>query len=118
MRERIVSEKKNIKISDSGKYFSYVVINDGSCYKKDSLKSIRKDDYMKYLKIAKKFNMKIDISYYLKQTVGMYICLINEDDKYQLFSSDKIMQIKDLDKREKEIDDYFQRKAKTGLKNI
>src|SRR6266540_177939 len=109
MRERIVSEKKNIKISDSGKYFSYVVINDG-------LKSIRKDDYMKYLKIAKKFNMKIDISYYLKQTVGMYICLINEDDKYQLFSSDKIMQIKDLDKRKKEIDNYFQKKVKNWLK--
>ena len=41
---------------------------------------------------------------------------INEDDRYQPPPKDKIMQIKDSDKKEKEIDDYSQRKAKTGLK--
>jgi hypothetical protein len=41
---------------------------------------------------------------------------INENDSYQPPLSDKIMQIKDSDKREKEIDDYFRRKAKNWLK--
>jgi hypothetical protein len=60
--------------------------------------------------------MEIDISYYLEQTVGMCARFINEDDSFQLPPSDKIMQIKDSDKREKEIDDYSQRKAKNWLK--
>ena len=41
---------------------------------------------------------------------------INEDNSFQLLPSDKIMQIKDSDKREKEINDYSQRKAKNWLK--
>ena len=66
MRERIVSEKKNIKISDSGEHFSYVVVNDNSRYKEDGMKLTRKGDYMEFANIAKEFNMKIDISYYLE----------------------------------------------------
>ena len=66
--------------------------------------------------ITKEQNMKIDINYYLGTTVGMCARFINEDDRYQPPPSDKIMLIKDSDKREKEIDDYSQRKAKTGLK--
>ena len=46
MRERIASGKKNIKISDSGEHFSYVVVNDGARYKEDGTKSTRKGDYM------------------------------------------------------------------------
>ena len=62
---------------------------------------------MKFTNIAKEFNMEIDISYYLEQTVGMCAHYINKDNSYQLPLLDKIMQIKDLNKREKEIDDYF-----------
>ena len=91
-------------------------MNDGPHYKEDSSKLTRKDDYMEYPKIAKESNMEIDIGHYLEQTIGMCIRFINEDDRYQSPQSDKIMQIKDLDKREKEIDDYSQRKAKNWLK--
>ena len=116
MRERIASGEKNINIPDSGEHFSYVVMNDGPHYKEDGMKSTRKGDYMEFANIAKEFNMEIDISYYLEQTVGMCIRFINEDDSFQPPLSDKIMQIKDSDKREKEIDNYSQRKAKNWLK--
>ena len=71
---------------------------------------------MEFANIAKEFNMEIDVSYYLEQTVGMCAHFINEDDMFQPPSSDKIMQIKDTDKREKQIDDYSQRMAKNWLK--
>jgi len=116
MRERIASGEKNIKIPDSGEHFSYVVVNNDPRYKEDGTKSTRKGDYMEFANIAKEFNMEIDINYYLEQTVGMCARFINEDDSFQPPPSDKIMQIKDLDKREKEIDDYSQRKAKNWLK--
>ena len=66
MRERIASRRKNIKIPDSGKHFSYVVVNDSFHYKEDGMKLTRKGDYMEFANIAKEFNMKIDISYYLE----------------------------------------------------
>ena len=116
MRKRIANGEKNIKIPDSGEHFSYVVVNDGPCYKEDGTKSTRKGDYMEFANIAKEFNMEIDISYYLKQTVGMCARFINEDDMFQPPPSDKIMEIKDTDKREKQIDDYSQRMAKNWLK--
>ena len=50
--------------------------------------------------------MEIDVSYYLEQTVGMCARFINEDDMFQPLPLDKIMQIKDTDEREKQIDDY------------
>ena len=68
-----------------------------------------------FSEIAKEFNIEIDIRYYLEQTVGMCVCFINEDDSFQSPPSDKIMQIKDSDIREKEIDEYSQKKAKNWL---
>ena len=70
---------------------------------------------MEYASIAKEQNMKIDIGHYLEQTVGMCARFINEDDSYQPDPTDKIMQIKDTDEREKQIDDYSQKKAKNYL---
>src|SRR6266498_6042085 len=112
MRERIASEKKNscealrIKIPDSGEHFSYIVVNNGPRYKEDGTKSSRKGNYMEFANIAKEQNMEIDIGHYLEQTVGMCARFINEDDSYQPDPTDKIMQIKDTDEREKQIDDY------------
>ena len=82
MKERIVSREKYIKISDSGKYFNYVIMSDGLWYKEDSMKSSRTGDYIEFADIIKKFNMKININYYLGKMVGMYAWFINEDDKY------------------------------------
>src|SRR4051812_46381227 len=115
MRKKIESGEKNIKIPDSGEQFSYIVVKDGPRYKEDGTKSTRKGDYMEYASIAKEQNMEIDIGYYLEQTVGMCARFINEDDSFQPPPSDKIMQIKDSDEREKQIDEYSQRKAKAGL---
>ena len=61
---------------------------------------------MEYAVIAKERNMEIDINYYLGTTVGMCTRFINEDDSFQPPPSDKIMQIKDSDIREKQIDEY------------
>ncbi|PKK56492.1 DNA/RNA polymerase [Rhizophagus irregularis] len=93
MRERIASGKKNIKIPDSGEHYCYVVVNDSPRYKEDGTKSTRKAIIWR-----------------------MCARFINEDDSFQPPPSDKIMQIKDSDKREKEIDDYSQKKAKNWLK--
>ena len=116
MRKRIASGEKNIKIPDSGEHFSYVVVNDSPRYKEDAIKLTRKGKYMEFANIAKEFNMEIDIRYYLEQTVEMCACFINEDDMFQPPPSDKIMQIKDSDKREKKINDHSQRMAKNWLK--
>ena len=61
---------------------------------------------MEYAVIAKERNMEIDINYYLGTTVGMCTRFINEDDSFQPSPSDKIMQVKDLDIRKKQIDKY------------
>ena len=112
IRKKIESGEKNsqealcIKIPDSGEQFSYVVVKDGPRYKEDGTKSTRKGDYMEYASIAKEQNMEIDIGHYLEQTVGMCTRFINEDDSYQPDPTDKIMQIKDTDEKEKQIDDY------------
>ncbi|CAI2194354.1 6093_t:CDS:2, partial [Funneliformis geosporum] len=97
------------------KEISYIVVNDDPRYKKDGSKSTRKGDYMEFPEIAKEFNMKIDIRHYLEQTVGMCARFINEDNMFLPPSSDKIMQIKDSDIREKQIDKYSQKKAKNWL---
>ena len=70
---------------------------------------------MEFPDIAKELNIEIDIGHYLEKTVGLYARFINDDERYQP-PSNIIMQIKDSDKREKEIDDYSQRKAKNWLK--
>ena len=57
-------------------------MNDSSRYKEDSMKSTRKGDYIEFANIVKEFNMKIDISYYLEQTVEMCARFINKDDSF------------------------------------
>ncbi len=82
MKERIVSREKYIKISNSDKHFNYVIMSDSLWYKENSMKLSRTGDYIEFADIIKKFNMKININYYLGKMVGMYAWFINEDDKY------------------------------------
>ena len=111
MRER------NERIPDPGKRFSYVVVKGPPLYNEQGRKvPHRVGDYMEYADIAKERNMEIDINYYLGTTVGMCARFINEDDKYQPPPSHKIMQLKDSDKKEKQIDQYSQDEAKKRLK--
>ncbi|GES94261.1 DNA polymerase family B-domain-containing protein [Rhizophagus clarus] len=80
--------KKNEMIPDPGERFNYVVVKGPPLYNEE------------------------------EKTVGMCARFINEDDRYQLPPSHKIMQLKDSDEKEKQIDTYSQDEAKNGLKNI
>jgi hypothetical protein len=109
-------KERNERIPDPGKRFSYVVVKGPPLYNKEGRKEpYIVGDFMEDADIAKKQNMKIDINYYLGTTVAMCACFINEDDSFQPLPSDIIMQIKDSDKREKQIDINSQKKAKSYL---
>ncbi|RGB29794.1 DNA polymerase family B-domain-containing protein [Rhizophagus diaphanus] len=109
--------EKNERIPDLSERFNYVVVKDPPLYNKKGRKEPhRVGDYMEYADITKKLNMEIDINYYLEKTVKIYIRFINEDDRYQPPPSHKIMQLKDSDEKEKQIDTYFQDEAKKWLK--
>ncbi|CAJ0642947.1 922_t:CDS:1 [Entrophospora sp. SA101] len=51
----------------------------------------------------------------IESTLGLCARFINEDEKYQPLSTHKIMQLKDSDEKEKQIDAYSQREAKKWL---
>ncbi|RGB22353.1 hypothetical protein C1646_776218 [Rhizophagus diaphanus] len=109
--------EKNERIPDPGERFSYVVVKGPPLYNEKGQKEPhRVGDYMEYADIAKKLNMEIDINYYLEKTVGLCARFINEDDRYQPPPSHKIMQLKDSDEKEKQIDTYSQDEAKKWLK--
>ncbi|GES94266.1 DNA polymerase family B-domain-containing protein [Rhizophagus clarus] len=78
--------KKNEMIPDPGERFNYVVVKGPPLYNEE------------------------------EKTVGMCARFINEDDRYQLPPSHKIMQLKDSDEKEKQIDTYSQDEAKKWLK--
>ncbi len=110
MRER--SER----IPDPGERFSYVVVKGPRLRdEKGRLIAHRISDYMEYTDIAKEQKMEIDINYYLGSTLAMCARFINEDDRYQPPPSHKIMQLKDLDEKENQIDAYSQKEAKKWL---
>ncbi len=75
---------------------------------------------MKFSDIIKKFNKKIDISYYLKSIVNLYIYFINYNDRYQLLFESllKVLKKKDLDKDEisNMRDDLAQKSAEKQIK--
>ena len=99
--------EKNERIPDPGEQFSYVVVKGPPLYNEKGRKEPHRiGDYIEYADIAKELNMEIDINYYLEKTVGMCARFINEDDRYQPPPSHKIMQLKDSDEKEKQIDTY------------
>ncbi|CAB5186435.1 unnamed protein product [Rhizophagus irregularis] len=111
--------EKGLKIPDPGERFSYVLVKgERQRDEKGRLIARRIADYMEYPETVKKYNMEIDIYYYLEKTLGMCARFINEDNRYQPPPSHKIMQISDLDEREKQIDVYSQKEAVKLLKNF
>jgi DNA polymerase elongation subunit (family B) len=110
-------EERNERIPDPGERFSYVVVKGPPLYDKEGRKEPhRVGDFMEYANIAKEQNMEIDIKYYLGTTVGMCARFINEDDSFQPLPSHKIMQLKDSDAKEKQIDKHSQDEAVKWLK--
>ncbi|CAB5346773.1 unnamed protein product [Rhizophagus irregularis] len=111
--------EKGLKIPDPGERFSYVLVKgERQRDEKGRLIARRIADYMEYPETVKKYNMEIDINHYLEKTLGMCARFINEDNRYQPPPSHKIMQIRDLDEREKQIDVYSQKEAVKSLKNF
>ena len=111
--------EKNKRISDPSEQFSYIVVKDLPLYNEEGRKELhRVEDYMEYADIIKEFNIEININYYLEKMIRMCVYFINENDRYQLLPSYKIMQLKDLNEKEKQINTYFQNEAKKWLKNI
>jgi len=109
-------KEKQLNIPDPGEHFSYVVVKGERCRdEKGRLIQYRVGDYMEYPEFAKEQNMEININHYLESTLGLCARFINEDEKYQPPSSNKIMHIKDSDDREKQIDVYSQKEAKKWL---
>ncbi|RIB08439.1 hypothetical protein C2G38_2211662 [Gigaspora rosea] len=84
---------RNERVPDPGERFSYVVV-----------KGPRLRDEKGRL-----------TSYRVGTMVGMCARFINEDIRYQPPPSDKIMQLKDSDEKEKQIDAYSQKEAKKWL---
>ncbi|CAI2169257.1 19177_t:CDS:2 [Funneliformis geosporum] len=108
--------EKNERILDPSECFSYIIVKGSPLYNKEDRKEPYKvGDFMEYADIAKEQNLKIYINYYLRTTTAICICFINKNDNYQSPLSDRIMQIKYSDKREKQIDEYSQKKTKIGL---
>ncbi len=100
--------EKNKRIPDPDKRFNYVIVKGPPLYNKKGRKEPhRVGNFMKYVDIAKEQNIEIDINYYLGTTIAICAHFINEDNSYQPSPSDGIMQIKDSDKKEKQIDIYF-----------
>ncbi|KAF0392177.1 DNA/RNA polymerase [Gigaspora margarita] len=100
-------------LREASERFSYVVVK-GERYRDENGRLIprRNANYMEFPDIAKEFNMEIDINYYLEKTVGLCARFINNDDKYQPPPSHKVIQLKDSDEKEKQIDIYSQNEAK------
>ena len=71
---------------------------------------------MEFSEIAKEYNMEIDINHYLEKMVRMCVRFINENDRYQPSPLYKIMQLKDLNEKKKQINTHSQDKAKKWLK--
>src|ERR1044072_5804082 len=110
-------KEKKLSIPDPGERFSYVVISGPPLRDEKNRKIPRRNaDYMEYPNFAKEHNMEIDINHYLEKTAGLCARFINDNEKFQPLTSHKIMQIRDSDEREKQMDAYSQREAVKWLK--
>src|SRR5437899_584081 len=73
---------------------------------------------MEFVDVAKEECRHIDLSHYFENTIiGLCARFIMYDKKYEPPSTDKIMEIADLDEKYKQIDSYAQEKAKKWLES-
>ncbi len=74
IKKGLTPEAYLYEISEPGKQFEYVVVENDS--------SQKVGDKMEYPKVARHLDKKIDINYYLKSVVRLYVRFINYDDRY------------------------------------
>ncbi|CAG8663201.1 564_t:CDS:2, partial [Cetraspora pellucida] len=99
-------------IPDPGERFSYVMIHPDSLFGLSGKKLIlKKSDQMEFVDVAKELNKELNLSYYFENTItALCARFIMYDKRYEPPSTDKIMQISDLDEKYKQIDIYAQNK--------
>lgn len=72
-----------------------------------------KDKKIEFTDMMKELEKKLNLYHYFEKTIiELYIQFIIYDKKYELAPSSRIMQIKDPNKKYKQIDDYIQNKVK------
>jgi hypothetical protein len=107
-------KKYENKILDPGEWFSYVVTHPKSIFDLSGIMLKQpKADRMEFVDVAKEYSRNIDLSHYFENTINR-LCtqFIMYDKKYKPLSTDKIIQISDLDEKYKQIDSYIQNKTK------
>ena len=108
------------KILTPGERFSYVVTHPDTTFDLYGRKlTLMKGERMEFTDVVKELSKELDSYYYFEKTI-ISLCarFIMYDKKYKLALSDKIMQIKDLDEKYKQINDYAQKKAKSWLEGF
>ncbi|RGB25018.1 hypothetical protein C1646_675921 [Rhizophagus diaphanus] len=107
--------KYDSKILISGKRFSYVVTHPDTTFNLHGRKlKPTKGEKMEFADVAKELGKELDLYHYFKKTIiGLCARFIMYDKKYEPEPSSRIMRIKDLDEKYKQIDDYAQNKAKS-----
>jgi len=100
--------KHESKILTPGERFSYVVTHPDTTFDLYGRKlTLMKGERMEFVDVAKELGKELDLYHYFEKTI-ISLCarFIMYDKKYKLALSDKIMQIKNLDEKYKQIDDY------------
>ncbi|RHZ45605.1 hypothetical protein Glove_668g26 [Diversispora epigaea] len=112
-------KKYEYKIPDPGERFSYVMVYSDKVFDLSGFKLIiRKADQMEFVDVAKELNRRLDLPHYFENTIkGLCARFIMYDKRYEPVSSNKIMQLKNLDEKYKQIDSYAQEKAKKWLES-
>jgi hypothetical protein len=112
--------KYDSRIPVPGGRFSYIVVHPKTTFDLHGRKlKPTKGEKMEFADVAKELEKELDLYHYFKKTIiGLCARFIMYDKRYEPALSDKIMQIKDLDEKYKQIDDYAQKKAKSWLENF
>ncbi|GET64981.1 uncharacterized protein OCT59_029316 [Rhizophagus irregularis] len=112
--------KYDSKIPIPGERFSYVITHPDTTFDLHGRKlKPTKGEKMEFADVAKELGKELDLYHYFKKTIiGLYARFIMYDKMYEPEPSSRIMRIKDLDEKYKQIDDYAQNKAKSWLEGF
>src|SRR6266498_4932911 len=112
--------KCDTKILVLGERFSYVVTHPDTTFDLHGRKlNPTKGEKMEFVDVAKKLDKKLDLYHYYEKTIiGLCARFIMYDKKYKSTPTSRIIQIKDLDKKYMQIDNYVQKQSKSWLESF
>ncbi len=113
-------EKCDTKIPVPGERFSYVVTHPDTTFDLHGKKlNPTKGEKMEFVDVAKELGKELDLYHYYKKTIiGLCAQFIMYDKKYEPTPISRIMQIKDLDKKYMQIDNYAQNRLSHSLRDL